>query len=190
MAYEERFYRGFHINEEMLRIKLEMEESDLLVIVEPCDSHEAIEGFLYDRLGEVRGCLKEHFEKYPKFFGSLEPLELPEDIAKDLPETIGVSDSFSFLVNMYHAGEKAGVGPMAAVAGITSEVLGKHLMERYGPVDILIENGGDIFLHAKKERYVSIYAGSSILSNKFNLRIRPECSPIGSAHPPERWVIP
>ena len=50
---------------------------------------------------------------------------------------------------MAEAGEKAGVGPMAAVAGAIAESVGRELLAF--SVEIIVENGGDIYLKALKK---------------------------------------
>jgi uncharacterized protein len=72
---------------------------------------------------------------------------------------------------------KAGVGPMAAVAGAIAEYVGNELLEYTN--EAIIENGGDIFMKSLKKRTVSIYAGKSPLSEKLTIEINPEETPIG-----------
>ncbi|GAH21645.1 unnamed protein product, partial [marine sediment metagenome] len=57
------------------------------------------------------------------------------------------------------ASQLAGVGPMAAVAGAIAEAVGKDLLP-FSP-EVIVENGGDIFLKILKKRLVGIYAGQS-----------------------------
>jgi hypothetical protein len=45
--------------------------------------------------------------------------------------------------------------------------------------NIIIENGGDIFLKSKKELTASVYAGESPLSYKVKFIVKPEDSPLG-----------
>jgi len=45
--------------------------------------------------------------------------------------------------------------------------------------NIIIENGGDIFMHTTSERRVAIFAGRSPLSEKVTLEIAPEDMPLG-----------
>ncbi|MQY61288.1 UPF0280 family protein, partial [bacterium] len=56
---------------------------------------------------------------------------------------------------MAEAGREAGVGPMAAVAGAIAEFVGKELLNYCNQV--IVENGGDIFMKVKKRRIVGIY---------------------------------
>jgi len=78
---------------------------------------------------------------------------------------------------MSNAATIAGVGPMAAVAGAIAEAVGKDLLA-YSP-EIIVENGGDIFIKSLKKRYIGIYAGSSPFTGKIALEIEAENSPLG-----------
>ena len=80
---------------------------------------------------------------------------------------------------MAKAANLANVGPMAAVAGAIAQYLGKYLLNK-GMKEVIIENGGDIFLKTRKVRYVSIYAGKSrAFNNKLFLKIGPQASGLG-----------
>jgi ApbE superfamily uncharacterized protein (UPF0280 family) len=78
---------------------------------------------------------------------------------------------------MMEAGQKAGVGPMAAVAGAVAEYVGRELLD-FSP-EIIVENGGDIFLSIDRPRTVGIYAGGSPLTGKLGLEISPRDTPLG-----------
>jgi len=69
------------------------------------------------------------------------------------------------------------VGPMAAVAGAIAEAVGRELLNFSS--EVIVENGGDIFLCHKKTRHIGIYAGDSPLSGKLALEIEPEDTPLG-----------
>jgi len=78
---------------------------------------------------------------------------------------------------MAEAGREAGVGPMAAVAGAIAEFVGKELLNYCDQV--IVENGGDIFMKVKRRRIVGIYAGDSPLSKRIALQIEPQDTPLG-----------
>ena len=78
---------------------------------------------------------------------------------------------------MIEAGQKAGVGPMAAVAGAIAECVGRELLA-FSP-EIIIENGGDIYLKCLKKRVVGIFAGKSPLTGKIGLEIDAKDTPLG-----------
>lgn len=66
---------------------------------------------------------------------------------------------------------------MAAVAGAVAEWVGKAIAKRSR--DVIVENGGDIFMRSSRVRKVGIFAGDSPLSNRVALEIRPEQTPLG-----------
>jgi ApbE superfamily uncharacterized protein (UPF0280 family) len=78
---------------------------------------------------------------------------------------------------MIKAGSASGVGPMAAVAGAIAEAVGKELMT-YSP-EVIVENGGDIFLKIMQKRTVGIFAGNSPLTGKLGIEIEAEDTPLG-----------
>jgi uncharacterized protein len=115
-------------------------------------------------VSKYRRQLEKYIEKSPEFQTSLEPVKVPASapgIVKDMAE----------------AGAKARVGPMAAVAGAIAEHVGRELLE-FSP-EIIVENGGDIFLKVLKKRVVGIYAGGSPLTGKIGLEINPQETPLG-----------
>ncbi len=109
--------------------------------------------------------LERYLQEEPFFLSSYEPLKAGENS----PEIARI---------MASASEKAGVGPMASVAGTFSELLGRHLLKG-GASEAIVENGGDIFLQLRKERLVGIYAGSSEFSNKLALKVKSKSTPLG-----------
>ena len=66
---------------------------------------------------------------------------------------------------------------MASVAGAIAEFVGTDLAS--GSAEIIVENGGDIYLKSQKKRLIGIYAGKSSLSNKIGLEINASDTPLG-----------
>jgi len=66
---------------------------------------------------------------------------------------------------------------MAAVAGAIAHFVGEELA-KFSP-ELIIENGGDIYLRSNKERIIGIYAGKSPLSGKIGLKIEGKGIPLG-----------
>ena len=81
------------------------------------------------------------------------------------------------LVEMAEAAREVGVGPMAAVAGAIAEKVGVELLPFSD--EIIVENGGDIFLRTQKERFIGVYAGESAFTKKIAFSILPEETPLG-----------
>ena len=66
---------------------------------------------------------------------------------------------------------------MAAVAGAIAEFVGKELL-RYSS-EVIVENGGDIFVSTAEEVIVKIFAGASPLSQKIGIKVLPSEMPLG-----------
>ncbi len=112
----------------------------------------------------ARQAIEGYIRKHPRFRKSLQPL--PFD-----PEAP------SIIQEMLLAGQRLSVGPMAAVAGAIAESVGASL-QAFSP-DVIVENGGDVFLATRRETTVGIFAGGSPISMRMGLRIPPEETPCG-----------
>ena len=66
---------------------------------------------------------------------------------------------------------------MAAVAGAIAQAVGMDLLH-FSP-EVIVENGGDVFLSTTVSRTVGLYAGSSPLTGRIGLAIEPEDCPLG-----------
>jgi hypothetical protein len=78
---------------------------------------------------------------------------------------------------MIKAALAANVGPMASVAGAISEYVANDLLNI--SQNVIVENGGDIFLKTLREVRVGIFAGNSPLTYKINLLLKPAQMPLG-----------
>ena len=67
---------------------------------------------------------------------------------------------------------------MAAVAGAIAEFVGKGLLD-HGVDEVIVENGGDIFMKRNQECISSIFAGQSPLNQKVGIKIAQENMPMG-----------
>jgi uncharacterized protein len=77
------------------------------------------------------------------------------------------------LVRMADATRKAGVGPMAAVAGAIAWA-GVEAMQDAGATFGIIDNGGDIALIADRPVRVGVHAGGAALSNRIAFVVPPQ----------------
>jgi len=82
------------------------------------------------------------------------------------------------IVRMTDAARKAGVGPMAAVAG-TIAWAGVEAMQEAGASFGVIDNGGDIALIADRPVRVGIHAGEAYLSNRIAFVVPPQDRVLG-----------
>jgi len=83
----------------------------------------------------------------------------------------------SMVREMIKITSQLGVGPMASVAGAIAQYVGMGLIKLTD--QIIVENGGDIFLKANRALTVSILAGNSPLSETFGLSIPVKQMPLG-----------
>jgi len=156
--YKERFYREW-TSSDLTTQEVIVGETDLFISAE-MDVKEVAEKIVKKYRQQIEDYIKVH----PNFKTSLEPL----DLDKSAPDII---------MDMLSASKLAGVGPMASVAGAVAEFVGKEFLCH--SKQIIIENGGDIFIKSDVERTISIFAGSSFLTNKLFIKIKPKDTPLG-----------
>ncbi len=97
-------------------------------------------------LGQLRADIQSWARLYPDFQHSLAPLALPSQ-GRHMPEIVR---------RMYVGAERAGVGPFAAVAGTVSHMLAEA--HAHKAPDLIIENGGDVYMYSTKDRTVALLA--------------------------------
>jgi len=82
------------------------------------------------------------------------------------------------IVRMAEAARKAGVGPMAAVAGAIAWA-GVEAMQEAGAVFGVIDNGGDIAMLSDRPVRVGVHAGEAMLSNRIAFVVPPQNQILG-----------
>ncbi len=176
MTYEERTYRDSNKNEGMLRFTLIIEESDLLIVMDPVVEEDIVYTYAEKVLTNIREDIKSMIQEYPQFYKSHSPLEIGDDKLDRIFKQTHIHYP-DMIKRMLEASTQVNVGPMACVAGITSEYLVKAIQEEFNVVNILAENGGDIYIDGSSDKTISIYAGQSPLSNQLALKINKEDLP-------------
>jgi ApbE superfamily uncharacterized protein (UPF0280 family) len=150
---EKRWYRGLTEASDLIFYNVSIKQSDLYI-----GSSTKQDKLARNVLKEARNKIEYEIQLRHEFLTSYEPLNYFG----------GSSDIVSW---MYEASSRCGVGPMAAVAGATARYVGEKLCEISGQV--IVENGGDLFISTEYNRRVAIYAGDSPLSNKLAIKIKP-----------------
>jgi ApbE superfamily uncharacterized protein (UPF0280 family) len=79
---------------------------------------------------------------------------------------------------MTAASKAAGVGPMAAVAGAIAEYVGQRCRQ-HTPGEVIVENGGDLFVWVEQPLVMAIWAGASPLSGRVGITHTPRGVPVG-----------
>jgi ApbE superfamily uncharacterized protein (UPF0280 family) len=159
MKHKEKLYRNLINKDNLLSYNVRLKESDLMISSDINLLESALQ-FLVDH----RYSIESYIENHPEFQSSLLPL--PEDnLAPPIVRDMLVKSKI------------CGVGPMAGVAGAIAEFVGNDLMEK--TKNLIIENGGDIFLKSIRNLIVSVYAGDSPLSYNINFVVKSNKTPMG-----------
>lgn len=141
-------------------------ESDLLIGVPIRQYSEPMGSSAMNELTRLRKLLMDFMLLNPGFRDSLEPLP-PDSLhgrQKVIPDEISC---------MIRCGAESGTGPMSSVAGLFAEYVGRKLMVEYKVDEIVVENGGDLYLNVRNEVLSMIHAGSSTLSDRLAFVITP-----------------
>lgn len=163
---EPRFYRQTMDQGRLQSFVVGYKDSDLWIGIDPDSYNGLIPEFTRTELVKLRMQLEDYILENPSFAASFTPV-LPQLGAPDI------------IVQMCHAAGNAGTGPMAAVAGVFSEYLGKKILEKFDIKELVVENGGDIFLKLQSNMVVAVYAGYSPLSGKIGIEIPAADTPMG-----------
>jgi uncharacterized protein len=136
-VFQERTYREWVKASGLVGSHVCQAESDLFILAEEDVTRPAA-----DLLAEVRQDLEDYIQRDEEFLNSRVPYSTREDaplIARRMAE----------------AARRYDVGPMAAVAGAVAECVGEQLARQ----QVVVENGGDIFIGGSVSPIYTLYAG-------------------------------
>lgn len=156
--YENRTYRNLSKREGLVAFTATVKETDLHIQAKSNLKKKAIRAVL-----KARNMIESYALIDPSFLTSFVPVKAKEGAP-------------AIVMEMIRAGTLANVGPMAAVAGAIAEFTGKKLMKASN--EVIVENGGDIFMHLEKDSVFAIHAGDSILSMKIGVHIQCRKRPV------------
>ena len=159
MASEGHSYRKKVSARGLVSFHVIVKETDLLV-----SADRIFEKQTRDLVFESRNQIEGYISSHPGFATSLVPVQKDPYAPPVVREMIEVT-------------RMLGVGPMASVAGTIAQYVAVGLLRSTGQV--IVENGGDIFLKVNRPATVSILAGASPLSQKVGLRIPVSQMPLG-----------
>jgi uncharacterized protein len=160
-----RLYRESMGNERWASFRTGYLETDLWIAVTKSQYTPMAEVWALSHVKLLRGILDDHILQHPRFLSSMVPLEQ-------------CAPTHSMITDMYDASARALTGPMSAVAGAFAEYLLLALVDQFGFDEIVVENGGDIFMKIMQPATVSVHAGDSPLSGKTGLVVTPDLSPL------------
>ncbi len=154
MKHKTRFYRDYTFSS---AFNVKIDTSDLYVIANP-----GLYETAFNALRDARKELEEYIVHRDEFLHSLNPLSLH-------------GDEKGIIAAMCRASESAGVGPMAAVAGAIAEEVGSELIKYTD--EVVVENGGDIWLKLKSAVVVKIYVDNIYFRDRIGISIEPDETP-------------
>jgi ApbE superfamily uncharacterized protein (UPF0280 family) len=158
-AREPRTYRTRMARPGLKGFRVAVKETDLWVLATRDYTREVQELVIQERQQ-----LEAYIAGHPRFLSSMAPWP-PDPFAPPVVR------------EMIEAAAVAGVGPMAAVAGALADRVGRQLA-LLSP-EVIVENGGDIFLAITQTATVAMWAGKSPLSHRVGLKLDPSLSPLG-----------
>ncbi len=151
----ERSYRNLIRQHQLTAFRSAVKETDLHVQANKRLTTETRESILLHR-----ATIESFILQYPEFATSLVPLEIKTPVPP-------------IIADMLQAGKRAGVGPMAAVAGAVAAHVGTDLLSFSS--EIIVENGGDIFIQTRQPVTIGIFANQSVLNLRLGIEVR--CHP-------------
>jgi ApbE superfamily uncharacterized protein (UPF0280 family) len=106
---------------------------------------------------ETRSKLNQFCEAHPTFLHSLEPVNIKEG-----PKVAKLMADYASMAN---------VGPMAAVAGVLSD-MAVQKMKKQGTQVAIVENGGEAYFHSNRYINITLQAGSISLSKFMGFQLQ------------------
>jgi len=158
-AHKDHPYRRRVQSGSLVSFRVLVKETDLMV-----SASRDLSAQTKDMVHNLRSQLEGYIRSKPDFYTTLLPY--PDD-----PFAPEIAKEMISATRMFE------VGPMAAVAGTIADFVGIGLLD-YSD-EVIVENGGDIFLNTAKPATVSVYAGNSPLSNALCLIMDPPQMPVG-----------
>ncbi len=139
MMYEPRTYRRISEPADLECFEVSVKETDLAACA-TSDLSDLAEDLVVRARWEIESFIRAH----PYFAETMRPIDVPASA----PATVR---------RMAEAAQFARVGPMAAVAGAIAEYVARGLAE--ASREVIVENGGDIYLIGEEDRVISLWAG-------------------------------
>lgn len=150
--FQNRTYRTQSKRQGLVSFKATVKETDLYIQARSNLAEQAVRAALH-----AREMIESYLAVDPRFLTSLVPLKEKFPAPPIVMEMIG-------------AAALCNVGPMAAVAGAVAEFIGKALLTASS--EVIVENGGDIFMKLDTDAVFGIYAGNSPLTMGTGVRIK------------------
>lgn len=157
--YTKRSYRKRVRSSGLVTFEVAVQETDLQVSAE-----KRLDKETRDLILDARHQIETYIGAHPEFLTTLKPYP---------------SDPYAppLVREMIESTRRVGVGPMASVAGAIAQCVGEGLLGMTSQV--IVENGGDLFLKVNRPVTIAVFAAPSPLSEKVGIVVSPEQMPLG-----------
>lgn len=125
-----------------------------------CDTYDVV----VSEIIQQRRILEDYIDDHPDFGFSFEPLEIEDDTPL-------------IAQRMAKASRLVGVGPMAAVAGAMAQCAVEAGLKA-GAKEVIIDNGGDIFLRVAEPMIIGLDSGGAQLADRLAFSLEPDDTPL------------
>ena len=166
MEYKERTYRDSFCSGNRRSFSVKFKETDLWIGVDK-DSYSP---FMQDEALSIIVKLRNLMDSY---------LMLDPDYKSALVPYYPQTPAPQIFHDMSAVCKRTDIGPMSAVAGAVAKFVALELKKKFPYREIIVENGGDIYLEVTDDIDISVFAGQSPLSNRVGLHIPASVSPVG-----------
>ena len=156
--YQKRIYRDLVSANNLVPFKVIVNETDLFI-----HAKKQLDDLTRKLVLRYRGYIEKYIQRFPDFANTLKPWRVN-------------GPAPMIITKMAKAGAKAGVGPMAAVAGAIAEKVGIGLLSY--TEEVVVENGGDVFIKTDGPITIGIFAGQSSLSLRCGLHVSSPDKPV------------
>jgi len=162
--YVERSYRLLHRQQDLVFFQITVKETDLDIGISRNKLTAGLVEGVKQEIIRIRWQLEQYIAANHTFMSTLKPY-LPGPGAPEIARA------------MADAAATAGIGPMSAVAGAIAQHVGVYLGKRCR--EVIVENGGDIYMRSGQARKIGVFAGPSPFTNRLALEIEPHRTPLG-----------
>lgn len=145
--------------DDLCAFRVACQQTDLMILADRC-----LESLAREAVLGCRGHIEGYIQRHREFATTLVPWP---------SQTVAPA----VVRDMIRAGRAAGVGPMAAVAGAVAETVGRALLAVSRQV--VVENGGDVFIKTDRPAVAALFAGQSPLSMKLGIQVADTCAGVG-----------
>lgn len=159
MYHNRTTYRKHHHKKDLVSFDITVKETNLNIQAQENLSEKAVKSVL-----ACRNTIENYISIFPDFATSLVPIS-PSDTAPEI------------IQQMIQAGRLSNTGPMASVAGTVAQFAGTALLS--DSQEVVVENGGDIFIKVDSDTIFAVYAENSPLSMTCGILVKKRPIPYG-----------